>query len=447
MDETLCRSHSVSSSHLSTPELESRITELAGHLNAAQHRWLTLIAEFDRRKGWSDGATYSCAHWLNWKCGIDLGAAREKLRVAHALERLHKVSAAMERGELSYSKVRAITRVAEEGNEDYFLSIAIHGTASHVEKLVSSYRRAKEAEELSREARQQLHRRVQYFFDPDGSMILKARLPAETAALLMRALDQAVEAMPVLGVSAETSERPSWGARRADAVGVLAESFLKHGLQALKGGERHQIVVHVDAETLKDSVAGRCELEDGPAIAAETARRLACDCSAIRILENTHGEPLDIGRKTRSIPPALRRAITARDQGCRFPGCSHKRFVDAHHIHHWARGGETKASNLVTLCRFHHRAVHEGGIHIETLEGGAFRFVRADGRAMDGPRPQRPTTYDWAALATQNAAAGVEIDAKTATTRWRGERMDYGLAIEVLLARGARSRAGVSAET
>jgi hypothetical protein len=424
--------------NLSIRELESRITELAGHLNAAQHRWLTLIAEFDRRKGWSDGATYSCAHWLNWKCGIDIGAAREKLRVAHALGRLTKVAAAMERGELSYSKVRAITRVAEEGNEDYFLSIALHGTASHVERLVSSYRRAKEAEELSREAQQQLHRRVQYFFDPDGSMILKARLPAETAALLIRALDLAVEAMPVPDVSAETSQPAGWGAKRADALGILAESFLKHGPQALNGGERHQIVVHVDAETLKDSVAGRCELEDGPAIAAETARRLACDCSAVHILENTNGEPLDIGRKTRSIPPALRRAITARDRGCRFPGCGHKRFVDAHHIHHWARGGETKASNLVTLCRFHHWAVHEGGIRIETLDDGAFRFIRRDGKALDSPRPLHQAAYDWAALAAQNTALGITIDANTAATRWCGERMDYGLGVEVLLAQAAK---------
>src|SRR5687768_8654253 len=117
-------------------DLEAEITELTGHLNAAQYRWLILVAEFDRRKGWSDGACHSCAHWLNFKCGMALGAAREKLRVAHALQRLPQVSAAMARGELSYSKVRAITRVAGPGTEAYLLSIALHGTAHHVERVV-----------------------------------------------------------------------------------------------------------------------------------------------------------------------------------------------------------------------------------------------------------------------------------------------------------------------
>ena len=155
---------------LSIPELEARITELAGHLNAANHRWLLLIADFDRRHGWSDSATQSCAHRLNWRCGIDMGAAREKLAVAHALEKLPKISDAMARGELSYSKVRALTRVAAAETEDLLLSIALHGTAHHVETVVRHFRRARQTEELSREARQQANRRVDYYYDDDGSL-------------------------------------------------------------------------------------------------------------------------------------------------------------------------------------------------------------------------------------------------------------------------------------
>src|ERR1700687_623329 len=166
------------SSTLTMPELRAQITELAGHLNAAHYRWLSLIAEFDRRQGWSDGSTQSCAHWSNWQCGIDMGAAREKVRVAHSLEKLPRIAAAMARGELSYSKARALTRVACAQTEEYFLSIALHGTAAHVEKLVRQYRRAQEAEELSREARQQANRQVTYFYDYDGSLVLKGRLPA-----------------------------------------------------------------------------------------------------------------------------------------------------------------------------------------------------------------------------------------------------------------------------
>ncbi|MBX5463527.1 MAG: DUF222 domain-containing protein, partial [Steroidobacteraceae bacterium] len=366
-------------------QLEAEITELAGHLNAAQHRWLVLIAEFDRRNGWAEAGCLSCAHWLNFKCGIALGAAREKVRVAHALEQLPKISAAMSRGELSYSKVRALTRIACPETEDTLLMIALHGTAHHVERIVQQFRRAKEAEELSREAQQYAGRNLSYFHDSDGSLVLKARLPAEVGALVIKALDAAVNEMNAPSVPAETAaaghagadggERPSWAAQRADALGVLAESFLKHGAQSLSGGERQQIIVHVDATTLRDSIAGRCEIEHGPSLPAETARRLACDSAVVHLLEGTDGEPLNVGRRTRSIPPALRRALQARDRGCRFPGCTHTRFVDAHHVQHWAQGGKTKASNLVLLCRRHHRFVHEGGVRIEVLDDGAFRFV------------------------------------------------------------------------
>src|SRR5512134_1735461 len=182
---------------VSTADLAAQITELAGHLNAANRRWLALIAEFDRRQGWSDSVTQSCAHWLNWKCGINLGAAREKVRVAHALERLPLIGAAMARGELSYAKVRAITRVACEGTEATFLSIALHGTAHHVETIVRQYRRATEAAELSREARQQAGRAVTYHWDEDGSLVLKPRLPAEAGTLLLRALEAAEADAPL----------------------------------------------------------------------------------------------------------------------------------------------------------------------------------------------------------------------------------------------------------
>jgi Domain of unknown function (DUF222)/HNH endonuclease len=446
---------------LSLRELEAQIAELAGHLNAANYRLLTLIAEFDRRHGWSDGATQSCAHWLNWKLGIDLGAAREKVRVAHALEKLPKIAAAMARGALSYSKARALTRVACVGTEDYFLDIALHGTAAHVEKLVRHYRRAQEAEELSREARQQATRKLTYFHDVDGSLVLKGRLPAELGALLIKALDAAVNDPAVRDVSAETpaerpawglivqgsDERPSWGARRADALGRIAESFLQHGAEALNSADRQQIVVHVDAETLREGCAGRCELEDGPSLAVETVRRLACDASVVGVLENEQGEPLSVGRKTRTIPPALRRALNARDRGCRFPGCPNTRYVDAHHIHHWAQGGETKLSNLATLCRFHHRQVHEGRVVIQILDDGALRFVKPDGRSFESVAPDhtRPLA-DWRQVPAVHQQQGLHIDKNTAATLWRGERMDYGLAIDVLLGKARRAK-NVSAES
>jgi Domain of unknown function (DUF222) len=168
-------------------------------------------------------------------------------------------------------------------------------------------------------------------------------------------------------------------------------------------------------------------------------RRLTCDASLIRIVENERGEPLDVGRKTRSIPPAIRRALNARDPGCCFPGCTYQRSLDAHHVEHWAAGGETKLKNLVQLCRTHHRLVHEGGIAVEARAGGGWRFSRPDGREFDGVHHPAPA-QDWTALCDAHAEFGIEIDSDTAATRWRGERMDYELGVWVLCQQHARGQ-------
>ncbi len=423
----------------SLEELEAQITELAGQLNAANFRWLTLIAEFDRRHGWADGKLPSCAHWLNFKVGLNLGAAREKVRVAHALAGLPKIAAAMGRGELSYSKVRALTRVACSATEETLLMIALHGTAYHVERLVQGYRRAQEAEELSREAQQHTQRSVTYHYAEDGSLLLKARLPALAGALLIKALDAALESLPENAISADVvAERPiPYESRRADALAAVAESFLAEARTPSSTADRYQVVVHVDAETLKERGAGRCEIEHGPSIPVGTVRRLACDASLLRVLENPQGEPLDVGRKTRSIPPNIRRALHSRDGGCRFPGCTHQRYVDAHHIEHWAEGGETKLANLVTLCRLHHRLVHEGEIMIEITPTGGWRFLHPDGRHFEVIRCTR--AYDADDLEDTHAALGIHINSDTAATRWRGERMDYDLGVWVLCQRAKRA--------
>jgi len=429
----------------SLENLGQQIVELAGHLNAANHRLLMLIAEWDRRKGWGDGATQSCAHWLNWKCGIDMGAAREKVRTANALINLPKISAAMERGELSYAKVRALTRVACPNTENTLLDYAIHGTAAHVERIVRDFRHCKEAEELSRDAQQQANRKLTWFHDSEGMLVIKARLPPEAGQMFIKAIEAAQEELPKADVSAETSNvklRSEPTARKADALTIVAESFLAQGPAALKGGDRHQIVLHVDAETLRDSDPGRCSFEHGPSIAAETSRRLSCDCSIVPIIENEEGEPLNVGRKTRSIPPALHRAMNSRDKGCcRFPGCPNTRYLDGHHIKHWAHGGETKLSNLVSLCRFHHRQVHEGNVVVRVLDDGAVRFVSPDGRSFDSTLPDhtRPLA-NWHQLIDDHEEQGIHIDRHTAATRWDGEACDYSVAIAALLRRWRMDR-------
>jgi hypothetical protein len=176
-------------------------------------------------------------------------------------------------------------------------------------------------------------------------------------------------------------------------------------------------------------------------LAAETARRLACDASVVTLIEDPEGEPLNVGRRTRSIPPAIRRALAARDRGCRFPGCTHARYVDGHHIRHWAQGGETSLSNLLTLCRFHHRQVHEGHVTVQVLDDGAVRFITADGEACVGVAPDCTQPLgDLVQLVAEHRELGIHIDARTAATRWMGEAMDYDLALVGLYTRTHRAQ-------
>jgi hypothetical protein len=188
---------------------------------------------------------------------------------------------------------------------------------------------------------------------------------------------------------------------------------------------------------------------------------LGCGASVVAVLEDENGEPLNVGRETRTIPPAIRRALHARDRnGCRFPGCTNKHYVDGHHIQHWAKGGETRLSNLVLLCRFHHRQVHEGGVTVQILDDGTLRFTVKDGRPFDSLVPARHAAEgnranqdvprgNWSQLVADLSESGISVTPDTAVTRWRGERMDYGTAIDALLYRTHRTdrHAGVSAET
>ncbi|MCB1675400.1 MAG: DUF222 domain-containing protein [Halioglobus sp.] len=333
--------------------LEDEITELAAHLNAATYRLLTLIREFDERHGWSGAGMKSCAHWLNWKCGIALGAAREKVRVAHALDSLPQIRSALRGGKVSFSKVRAMTRVATPQNEDYLLMIANHGTAAHVERLVRNYRRVKRSEALQRDKQHHALRELNWYIDSDGSYVLKARMSPEQGARFAQALDAATGAIheelrnAAENVSAETSDASETpiAARRADALERIADSYLSQKEHVVTGGDRCTLHLHTDISTLQaDGDGTEAELETGGSLSAnvcaEASRRLACDCGVVHWLEagsdHVHASALDIGRRTRSIPPAIRRALQRRDGGCRFPGCTAQHHVDAHHIHHWA---------------------------------------------------------------------------------------------------------------
>ena len=371
--------------------LGDEIAELSAHLEAATARLLDLIREFDARGGWNNGFR-SCAAWLSWRVGLDLGAARERVRVARALGTLPVLAQALARGELSYAKVRALTRVATPETEERLLDVARAGTADHVERIVRGWRRVDRQAEARESARRHESRALHVHQDEDGMVVLRGRLEPEVGACSCGRWTPRARRCTSRAPPAEdrVEDPPTFAQQQADALALLAETALHHGLDPGAPGERYQVVVHVDAPVLADpDQPGQSVLEDGAHVSAETSRRLACDASRVVMRHDDDGRVLEIGARTRTIPPALRRALHHRDRGCRFPGCGVP-FAQGHHLRHWAQGGPTTLSNLALLCRRHHRAVHEEGYQVEREPDGALRFRRPDGRPLpEVPPPPR----------------------------------------------------------
>jgi Domain of unknown function (DUF222)/HNH endonuclease len=416
--------------------LGDEIAELSAHLDAATARLLVLLREFDARGGWANGAR-SCAEWLSWRVGLDLGAARERVRVARALGALPQLAAALERGELSYSKVRALTRVATPETETRLLAVGRAGTAAHVERIVRGWRRVDRQVEAQEAAARHRGRSLQVYPDEDGMLVVRGRLEPEVGAVLIRALEAAREALYARArATAEAGagvDPPTHGQQQADALALVAETALAHGLDPGAGSERYQVVVHVDAAVLADpDQPGQSALADGVRVSAETSRRLACDATRVVMHHAGDGPVLDVGRRTRAIPPALRRALQARDRGCRFPGCG-VRHAQGHHLQHWANGGPTRLDNLALLCRLHHGAVHEEGYQVERDTDGTLHFRTPGGRPIpEVPAPPAVPSDPMWALVTANRARGLAIDARTGCPSWLGERLALGWAIDVL---------------
>jgi 5-methylcytosine-specific restriction endonuclease McrA len=426
-------------------QLGDEIAELSAHLDAATARLLDLIREFDARGGWSNGFR-SCAAWLNWRVGLDMGAARERVRVARALGSLPLLAHALAHGELSYAKVRALTRVATLETEDQLLAVGRAGTADHVERIVRGWRRMDRKAEVAETTLRHASRALQVYQEEDGMVTVRGRLAPEVGALFMQALAAARGALYQqarsrdAGVGDVSAETPSMAQQQADALALVAETALHHGIDPGAPGERYQVVVHVDAPVLADPDAPGQSVLDGTHVSAETSRRLACDASRVVMQHARDGRVVEVAARTRTIPPAIRRALHHRDQGCRFPGCA-VRFGQGHHIIHWAQGGPTTLPNLTLLCRRHHRAVHEEGYQVDRQPDGALRFRRPDGRVL----PEVPCTpavpdHPVNALRAHHGDAGLVLHARTAMPGWLGEHLDVGYAIDVLHPRATQIR-------
>jgi hypothetical protein len=454
-------------------QLGEEIAGLAAHLDAATHRLLTCIRRFDEARGWGAQGAMSCAHWLTWRVGLDAATAREKVRVARALGTLPAVDEALQQARLSYAKVRALTRVATPENEALLLQMALHATGAQLERLCRGYRSVAAAQgRLEPEPRS-----VSLNPMPGGMVRLELVLHPDEASLILHAIDRAREvhaeaatepaepatpAEPVApaaepaapaapatepaapaaqalsldghGVSAETP----WPSR-ADGAIAMAESFLAGHPVRGTGGERFQVIVHLDQDVLGPDGVLAGTLEDGTSVSAETLRRVACDCGLVAATRGgADGEALSIGRRSRTIPPAIRRALNLRYHGCAFPGCTHTRFLHAHHIKHWLHGGETSVENLLSLCTVHHRLVHEGGWKVAREENGKPVFTSPTGLRLPRkpPRPWRGDIGTW--LRDWASEHGVDPGPDTNRPLWDGCGPDYCAAVEGLLGVGER---------
>ena len=385
---------------LATERLEAEITALAGALAAAECRWLLLVAEFDRREAWKAWGCASIVHWLGWHCGLDPRSARERVRVARSLFAFAQIRQAFAAGDLSSSKVRAITRVATDETESDLVAMARTATAAQIERAAAAYRRVLDPSRVAVAERAHERRRVERFDDVGG---YTARL--HTTHDDGRAFDGALEQLVRSSLRTRPLAEGETIAHRLADVLVGAVVGAAQGRTADAGSasaaapaERHLLVVNVDATVLAADVGTVCELDGGAGLPAETARRVACDAEVVKVVRGLGGSVVAVGRGVRRPPRWMRRRLHARDQGCRFPGCGERRVVSAHHVRHWARGGPTALENLVELCRFHHRLVHEGGWSAAIDRHDAVTFTAPDGRTVVGTPCRLPPPGEVAVL-------------------------------------------------
>jgi hypothetical protein len=579
--------HDESMSKAQLKSLGEEIATFAARVDVATHALIAKLRQFDAHEGHAQDELPTCAHWLSWRTGIGLNAAREKVRVARALGELPRVDELFSRGKLSYSKVRAITRVATPETEQDFIDIALHATASQTERLARAYERTREDKDESIPKPRRYVRRSKTF---RGMERIEMQLPPEEAAIVWDALMSAMDAQGKSGgaardasnlegtgapasehgtsdaeaprskdgstvetsdvaagpsqsaspggaangskehrsatehcdgaanaaaepasqasrvtaegrdggsgpgsgagpdgrpsrvtaeargggggpdSAAEPADRPSGvtavtrdaggdplggalpkaghahgdgccaGApmlpandgqeqeeARADAIVDVARAYLRARPRTLGSG--YELVVITTQERLEaggNSVGA--VMRDGTPLPLDVARMLACDSARVNMTADQTGALMDVGRSTRTIPPAIARALWVRDGCCRAPGCGRRRHLQAHHIEHWVDGGPTCMANLMLVCSRHHKAIHEGRLFVE-IRDGKLVFRDAQGKERPAAPASAATGEELEALERFLKDADLHIDASLNEPRWDGTRLDLDEAL------------------
>jgi hypothetical protein len=440
--------------------VERRLCELAAHVHAATAELSRLAAEFHELEGWCGEGVRSFSHWLTINAGFSPHSGDELLRVGQALQTLPRIRAAFGAGQLSFDSVRELSRVATAEDEDVWREVAAAASGAQLSRICRACRRVFDLDTPQHADEQMRRRGVWTCFEDDGMLQLRALLLPEEGALVKAAIEAAVreaEADRKAGEAGRLETADSveeavpdpadepWAARRADAlVAVCEHALARDGGAFLSDPAALPMLVHVDVGVLTgQDPEGRRHLDGGPALSASTIRRLGCDASVIAITERD-GIPINVGRSRRILPRALRR-----DRTCRFPGCAvPAQKTHAHHIEHWADGGPTDLGNLVSLCHFHHRRLHDGAYQIRTHPDVGVIFERPGGepilRRPPGVDPEVPR--DAALRAVIPLGGELCIDAGTAAATDRGAHMDLGYVVSAVLDHVARAPQLLAAE-
>ena len=494
--------------------LGAQIAEMSAHIDAAMHRLLTAIREFDIASGWQVQGALSCAHWLAWRVGWDLRTARERVRVARKLAELPLVDEQLRIGAMSYSQARAISRVATAENEALWVGYAKHMPASQLDTLCRSYQNVQAYDQVGgagvmagamAAAKVAAQRTVTRRSLDNGMVKIEVVLASDEAAIVWAALNAGtakaeVELLPAHSSLADWSHADWSHADSSHADSSLANSSLANSSPADssladssladssladlseplpatqtpaepsseqppranalmakaptsddRGRQRADAFMDIIQDRMRGARPQRTPIEivimvphaglhgsaepsdlammaEGEVIATCTARRLCCDAGVVVAHVDALGVPLSVGRKTRTISAAIKRALRLRDRTCRFPGCTHRRYVDGHHVEHWANGGKTALSNLMLLCSTHHTLLHEGGYRVESNGADGWNFFDHRNRLIEA-QPARTTPNTVGAghglAALREAHAALAITANTNASKSTGEPIDY----------------------
>jgi hypothetical protein len=363
----------------STPDalLVKAVDEAHARVGREQRELLRLVAEVDRRDAWKDQGARDTAHWLAMRCGISAWKAHRWIAAGYALEGLPRLSEALAIGDMGIDKVLELARFATQETEADLIVWASRISVGAVRHRGDLAARASREELVQAERDRSVH---WWYFDDGRRFGLEAELPAAQGAVVARALERLARTVPEMPAEGDEAFTP---ARRADALVALCSARIAEDPDP----DRASVVIHAQLDGLVKG-SGGCEIEDGPVIDPEIARRLLCNARLQTVLEAPNGDVLSVGRMSREPSAWMIRQVRYRDRECRFPGCGARRFTEAHHIAWWRHGGRTDLQNLVLICSFHHRLVHEHGWRIEREPDGEVRWFRPEGTGYRaGPAP------------------------------------------------------------